>query len=201
VWHAENRYAGGGSDIDLTDLGREQAEKLRRWAVGQSFAAVVVSPVRRAVETASPTAAALHLELEVVDDLREVDFGIAEGRTIDELRRMDAGMVQRFRSDPVEHPFPGAEPPENAAARSAAALRDIARRHAGAAVLVVAHNTLLRLALCSLLDLPVTRYRQLFPRLDNVAITWVAVPGDPAAHAGLLTLNTPPHPTTPAPPE
>jgi len=193
VWHADNRYAGGRSDIDLTDLGREQAEDLRRWAVGQSFAAVVVSPVRRAVETASPTAAALELELEVVDDLHEVDFGIAEGHTIAELSAMDADMVQRFRSDPVRHPFPGAEPPEDAAVRAAAALREVARRHAGEDVLVVAHNTLLRLALCSLLDLPVTRYRQLFPRLDNVAVTRVAVPADPSAPASLLALNVPPH--------
>ena len=193
VWHADNRYAGGRSDIDLTDLGREQAEDLGRWAVGQSFDAVVVSPVRRAVETASPTAAALDLELEVVDDLREVDFGIAEGRTIDELSSMDADMVQRFRSDPVLHPFPGAEPPEEAAVRAGAALREVARRHAGEDVLVVAHNTLLRLALCSLLDLPVTRYRQLFPRLDNVAVTRVAVPADPSAPASLLALNVPPH--------
>lgn len=201
VWHTDNRYAGGGSDVDLTDLGREQAEDLRRWAVGQGFAAVVVSPVRRAIETARPTAMALHLEMEVVEDLREVDFGIAEGRTMHELQDLDAGMAERFRSDPVAHPFPGAEPPERAAARSGAALREVARRHPGAAVLVVAHNTLLRLALCSLLDLPVTRYRQLFPRLENVAITRVAVPQDPAANAGLLTLNAPAHPTTTAPPE
>jgi len=197
VWHGDNRYAGGGSDIDLTDRGREQAETLGRWAVGRAFAAVVVSPVRRAVETARPAATALHLDLEVVADLREVDFGIAEGRTIEELQGMDPAMVRRFRADPVAHPFPGAEPPEDAAARAGAALRGVARRHAGAEVLVVAHNTLLRLALCSLLDLPVARYRQLFPRLDNVAVTRVTVPPDPAAQAGLLTLNAPPHPTIP----
>jgi probable phosphoglycerate mutase len=42
-------------------------------------------------------------------------------------------------------------------------------------VLVVAHNTLLRLGLCVLLGLPVARYRQVFPRLDNVAVTEIAL--------------------------
>ena len=192
VWHADNRYAGGGSDIDLTDLGRDQAATLASWALTQSFDAVVVSPVRRAVETARPAAAALGLEPEVVEALREVDFGVAEGRTVDELLSMDAGMVQRFRADPAAHPFPGAEVPATAASRAAAALREVAGRHVGGEVLVVAHNTLLRLALCALLDLPVGRYRQLFPRLDNAALTRISLPADPSAPAALLTLNAPP---------
>ena len=28
VWHSDNRYAGGSSDIDLTPLGEEQARTL-----------------------------------------------------------------------------------------------------------------------------------------------------------------------------
>lgn len=194
VWHADNRYAGGTSDVDLTELGRQQAETLAGWAETRAFRAVVVSPVRRAQETAHPAARALGLEPEVVEDLREVDFGVAEGRTIEELLDLDAGMVQRFRSDPVAHPFPGAELPDQAAKRADLALRDVAVRHAGGTVLVVAHNTLLRLALCSLLDLPVARYRQLFPRLDNAAVTEIAVPHDPVLPAALLSLNAPPGP-------
>lgn len=163
VWHADNRYAGGSSDIDLTPLGEEQARTLASWAGTQSLDAVVSSPVRRAVETARPSAAALGLDLETVPALREVDFGVAEGRTIDELLAMDAGMVDRFREDPAAHPFPGSEAPAAAADRAASALREVARRHRGGRVLVVAHNTLLRLALCALLDLPVGRYRSLLP--------------------------------------
>ena len=86
VWHADNRYAGGGSDIDLTERGRRQAQDLARWAGTQHVDAVVVSPVRRALETARPAAVALGLPLTVVDDLREVDFGVAEGRTVMTLR-------------------------------------------------------------------------------------------------------------------
>lgn len=195
VWHADNRYAGGTSDIDLTSRGERQAAALAGWVTAQAFDAVVASPVRRALETARPSAAALGQELEVVEDLREVDFGVAEGRTIDELLDMDADMVHRFRADPVAHPFPGAEVPADAAHRAATALREIAARHRGGRVLVVAHNTVLRLALCALLDLPVTRYRQLFPRLENAAITEVAVPHRRDQPAALLALNASPGPS------
>jgi probable phosphoglycerate mutase len=192
VWHADNRYAGGGSDVDLTALGKQQADALAKWARGQHFDAVVVSPVRRAVETAAPTAAALGVDMQIVDDLREVDFGVAEGRTAQELADIDADMVERFKTDPVKHPFPGSESPALAADRAAAALRGVAVAHAGGRVLVVAHNTLLRLAMCALLDLPVARYRSLFPRLENAAITELSVPLDPARPASLLTLNSRP---------
>lgn len=189
VWHGVNRYAGGSSDIDLTPLGEQQAQALAQWSVEYRPTAVISSPVRRAVETAQRSAAAVGVPLQIVEGLREVAFGVAEGRTIDELMATDASMVDRFRSDPAAHPFPGSEPPETAADRAAKALRAIAQDHLGAKVLVVAHNTLLRLALCRLLDLPVARYRELFPRLDNAAISEVSIPAGPDRPASLLSLN------------
>jgi 2,3-bisphosphoglycerate-dependent phosphoglycerate mutase len=186
VWHAENRYAGGHSDIDLTSAGVLQAERLAAWARKRGVDAVVASPLRRAGETARPSALACETELEIIDDLREVGFGVAEGRTLDEL---DPEVAARFRADPAAHPFPGAEPAAAAAERAAETLRAIAARRS--TVLVVAHNTLLRLGLCALIGLPVACYRRVFPRLENGAVTEVAVPADRAAPAALLSLNVP----------
>ena len=191
VWHAENRYAGV-SDIDLTDLGRRQADELAAWAAGRRIDAVASSPVRRALETARPSAAALGVQLTVLDDLREVDFGVAEGRTAGELRGLDPQMMDRFRDDPVAHPFPGAESPQAAADRGSAALRRLAQQHPGGAVLVIAHNTLLRLSMCRLLALPVSDYRRLFPQLDNAALTELEVPLGPRSPASLISLNVHP---------
>lgn len=190
-WHHDNRYAGADSDIDLTETGRAQALALAAFARVTQPQAVISSPVRRALETAYPVAAALGMSLEVVEDLREVAFGLAEGRTAAELDDLDPDIMQRFRHDPVAHPFPGAEPPDVAAKRAADALRAVADRHRGLTVLVVAHNTVLRLAICALLDLPIGRYRQLFPRLDNAAITELRLPTHPGGPASLMSLNLP----------
>lgn len=195
VWHDVNRYAGNRSDIDLTPAGVDQAHLLARWAKAHPPHALVCSPVRRARETAQPAADALGLQVEVDPALREVDFGVAEGHTLTELRDVDESMVQRFTDDPVASPFPGAEPPEDAADRGAAALHRAAVAHPTGRVLVVAHNTLLRLALCRLLDLPVADYRRLFPRLDNGAVTEVDLPADVTAPASLVRLNAPLDPT------
>lgn len=188
VWHAENRYAGI-SDIELSEEGRRQADRLGSWAARHRPTAVVCSPLSRARETAAPSAAALRLPLEAIDDLAETGFGIVEGRTLDELRADDPDAVAAFLRDPARFPFHGSEPPLVAAQRGAAALRALAERYPDGRVLVVAHNTLLRLALCSLLGIDVGRYRAVFPRLDNTALTELRLaPGGPAA---LLNLNVP----------
>lgn len=187
VWHAENRYAGV-SDIALTDRGRAQAEALGRWAAAHPADAIWTSPVSRAVITADPACRVLGLTPHREPDLRECDFGVVEGRTLAEFAAEHPKAAEAFRADPVAHPFPGAEDPRAAAERGAAALRRIAAAHDGERVLVVAHNTLLRLVLCRLLSIPLSEYRRVFPRLRNAAVSEIRMAQGSAA---LLSLNVP----------
>ncbi|MFF7789264.1 histidine phosphatase family protein [Streptomyces sp. NPDC007991] len=188
VWHAENRYAGV-SDIGLTDTGRAQSEALGRWAAAHPVDAVWTSPLSRAVATAEPACRALGLLPRREPGLVECDFGVVEGRTLAEFEAEDPDRAAAFRADPVAHPFPGAEDPTAAAVRGAAALRRITGAHPGGRVLVVAHNTLLRLVLCTLLSIPPGEYRRVFPRLRNAAISELRM--HPDGSAALLSLNVP----------
>jgi probable phosphoglycerate mutase len=129
--------------------------------------------------------AALGLALRVDGDLREVDFGMAEGHRLTDL---DPALAMAFRHDPVAGAFPGAEDPRSAAERGVGPLRRIATRHPDGRTLVVAHNTLLRLVLCSLLGVPLSRYRAVFPQVRNCALTEVRLGRSSAA---LLAYNVP----------
>lgn len=195
IWHAENRYAGV-SDVPLDDIGRVQAAALADWVSRHPHDAVVCSPVSRARQTAAPAAAVLGVEVEVVPALRELDFGAAEGRTLAEMRADDAAAADAFVADPVRHPFPGAEPPHAAAERVLGGLRAVAERYRGGSVLIVGHNTALRLALCAWLGISLSRYRDVLPRLDNAAPTRLRVPADPSRPPALLALNVPTVPDT-----
>ncbi|MEU0072364.1 histidine phosphatase family protein [Streptomyces sp. NPDC006332] len=194
VWHAENRYAGT-SDVSLTDTGRAQAAALGRWAAAHPVDAIWTSPLSRAVVTADPACRALDLTPHREPGLRECDFGVLEGRTLAEFAAEDPAAAEAYRADPVANPFPAAEDPRAAAARGCEALRRIAAAHPGERVLVVAHNTLFRLVLCTLLSIPAGEYRRVFPRLRNTAISELRMNGD--GGAALLSLNVPCEPDLP----
>jgi probable phosphoglycerate mutase len=187
VRHAENRYVGV-SDVALTDEGRAQAEALGRWAAAHPVDAIWTSTMSRAVATAEPACRALGLTAQREPGLRECDFGVVEGRTLAEFELENPVRAKAFQADPVSFPFPEAEDPRTAAARGTRALRRIAAAHPGERVLVVAHNTLLRLVLCTALSIPLGEYRRVLPGLRNGAVTELRMEDGSAA---LLSFNVP----------
>jgi broad specificity phosphatase PhoE len=170
-WHRENRYVSR-TDIGLTNTGCEQARCLARRAAQEGVDLVLCSPLTRALETAKPAVVALGLKLETDERLRELDFGEWEGKTLVEIREEDPDAVRLFEEN-AEHGFTGGEPLSEGAARVLAVFADLSRSHAGRTVLVVAHNTLLRLALCRILGVPLGRYRRVMPRVVNGAVSEV----------------------------
>lgn len=186
-WSVEGRYAGR-SDIPLDEVGLEQAKRLATWAAAAQLDAVRCSPLRRAVATAADAAAAAGVEAVVDERLRELDFGDAEGRPMAELRAAAPDAVAAFERDPARNPLPGGEDPYAAAERAVAALHAAAAAAPGGRVLVVAHNTLLRLALCTLLGIPLGDYRRRLPRIDHDALAELRL--GPAG-AALRSLNAP----------
>ncbi|WP_298207675.1 histidine phosphatase family protein [Ferrimicrobium sp.] len=187
VWHAENRYAGR-SDVALTKRGHEQAELLARWATTAGLDALWCSELGRARETAEPCAKASGLVLRVDSRLNEVDFGHGEGLTAYELRQRFPLELEAFRNDPLRHPLPGGEDPWAATARAVACLAEIVEEVPHGRVLVVTHNSLIRLTLCHLLQIPLSEYRSRFPFLHNCGLSEVRlIDGKPAA---LLQFNS-----------
>jgi broad specificity phosphatase PhoE len=188
VWHAENRYAGS-SDVALTPRGEEQAARLAAWARTAGLAAVWSSTLSRARITAEACSEATGLPLEVDARLCELDFGEGEGLTSAEMSERFPDARAAFVADPAAHPLPGGEDPAAATRRFTECLGEIATKHPDGRVLVVAHSSAIRLALCHLIGVPLKEYRRLFPALRNCALTELRVRDGRAA---LLQFNTPP---------
>lgn len=186
-WHAENRYAGR-SDVALTARGHDQAAALARWASGAGLDAVLTSSLARARDTAGPAAAAAGVEVVVDERLVEVDFGKGDGLTRAEMAAQFPDALGAFLDAPASCPLPGGETGAAAVARARPVLDEVCRGRPGGRVLVVAHQTLLRLVLCDLLGLALDDYRAVFPRLEPAART-VVVPAS-AGPAALRVLNS-----------
>jgi broad specificity phosphatase PhoE len=187
IWHAENRYAGR-TDIPLSARGREQAQWLASWTSSAQLSAIWVSPLLRARETAAPAERATGLIGRVDSRLREIDFGQGEGLTDIEIGRAFPEALAAFLSDPAAHPLPGGEDLYHGAQRAIACFKEIETTNLGGRVLVITHSTLLRLALCQLIGVPLSAYRTVYPLIINGAITEVSLHRD---NASLLQFNVP----------
>ncbi|TDD69301.1 histidine phosphatase family protein [Jiangella aurantiaca] len=183
-WHEGNRYTGS-SDIGIDEVGRAQAETLAAWAKDEPPDALYASDLLRSQQTAAAVAAVTGLAVHTDPRLRELDFGHAEGRTLAELRATDPDAAAAFVRDPVTHHLPGGEHPEAAADRAEQALREIAARHPDQQVLVVCHNTLMRLVVCRLTGIPLRSYRTVLRGLDPTATTQLSFD----AASGVVTLD------------
>ena len=138
----EGRWAGS-TDAPLTDRGIAQAESLASRYDGA--AAVYSSPLARARLTAARLADAHGLEVAVRPDLAELHFGRWENLTSDEVIARYPDEWNRVYVDGHDLARGGdGETAAGAAARLAGALEELARRHPGERVAVVAHGGLIR---------------------------------------------------------
>ncbi|MFI0728387.1 bifunctional RNase H/acid phosphatase [Streptomyces sp. NPDC021225] len=149
----EKRFSGtGGSDPELSPMGRRQAELVAAaLAARGTIQAVVSSPLRRCVGTAEAVAARLGLDVHIEEGLRETDFGAWEGLTFAEVRERHPDDLQAWLASSKAAPTGGGESFAAVARRVAVTRDQLVARYAGRTVLLVTHvtpiKTLVRLAL------------------------------------------------------
>ena len=161
IRHAE-KYFGGHynpqlhhQDEPLTPQGRAMAEKMSGYFTDKNIAAIYVSGYRRTAETIAPTAAKLGLEPSVDERLNEIDNGLIEGLSDAEIQEQYPEVWHAFRERKSDFRFPEGETGEEVRQRIAAFLDEKRRQHADDAIIVVAHDGLIRLLTCYVLGLPV----------------------------------------------
>jgi len=131
------------TDVELTDLGREQAEALRPQLSGVRFDRVWSSPRRRALVTAELAG----FEPEVVEDVVEWNYGAYEGITTQQIRETVPDWTV------WSHPTPGGETAEQVGARLDRVVERA--RSLGGRTLVFAHAHSLRVLAARWLGLEV----------------------------------------------
>jgi broad specificity phosphatase PhoE len=152
-----------------------QAQRTGGWLAGRPLDAVYSSPLLRARQTAEAIACRHGLEPELVDDLIEVDVGLWEGRSWEEIERTDSEAYRLFMTDATVHPYLGGENLSVVAARAVPAMERLAARNVDRTIAVVAHNVVNRLCLAHLLKSPLARYRSI-PQ-DNCGVNLLRYEG------------------------
>ncbi|WP_329465453.1 bifunctional RNase H/acid phosphatase [Streptomyces sp. NBC_01431] len=183
----EKRFSGsGGTDPELSAVGRGQAERAAAALAGRgTVQAIVSSPLRRCRETAAVVAARLGLDVRIEEGLRETDFGAWEGLTFAEVRERYPDDLDAWLASAKSAPTGGGESFATVARRVAAARDRLIAGYPGRTVLAVTHvtpiKTLVRLALGAP---PESLFRM---ELSAAALSEVAYYGD--GNASVRGLN------------
>lgn len=157
IRHGENDVmsrglAGRLPEVHLNQTGRRQAVKLAATLADFPLKAIYSSPLERAIETAEPTAAALHLEVQVRPGLNEIDYGALQGKTYPQARRFK--VWRTVREDPARAHFPEGESFSEAQQRVLAEVEAIAAAHDEKDVIAIfTHADVIRLCLIHYLNM------------------------------------------------
>jgi broad specificity phosphatase PhoE len=145
VRHASTTWSGrrycGRSDPPLSHAGRGEAAALaaRLAMTLPSGTTLISSPSRRALATAEAIAIAGDVRaIECDERWSETDFGLAEGRTFEELERLAPATAAALRGGAMDIDWPDGETSALLAERVAAALGELVA--AGRPAVVVTHG-------------------------------------------------------------
>ncbi len=159
------------SGVGLSEQGVAQAAALADRLADQAIAAVLSSPVQRAIETAAPVAGRLGLPVQVDPAFEEVDFGRWTGLRFDALATDPAWTDwNRLRSIAA---CPGGETMHAAQSRALEGLRRLRSAHPDQTVLVFSHADIIKTLLAPALNLPLDRLYRL--TVDPASISTLVV--------------------------
>lgn len=153
----------GALDVGLSPAGADHARRLAPAVAALDPVALHTSPRRRATDTAAALAAASGLPPEILDGIRELDFGAFEGRHYDDLRLEFPDLYQQWMTEPTSVRFPGGECFADLRDRAVTALRSVLSAHDSATTVLVTHGGVVRALLAHALGM---RDRDVF-RLDQ----------------------------------
>jgi phosphoserine phosphatase len=175
-WHDPERFRGR-AELALSDLGRRQA-RAAALAVATTWKpdAVYTSPLGRCRDTAAAIAAPFRLAVQPVEALADIDYGAWQGLTWEEAAAQWPAEIERWRRAPHLASIPGGETLAALVSRTSAAFYDLLRRHPAETLVIISHDSVNRVLLLQVLELPLSRYWHL--RQDPCGLSTLSFDND-----------------------
>jgi len=142
AWNRDARIQGQ-IDIPLNDTGLWQAERTAAALSDEPIDALYASDLSRARQTADAIARLRGLTLRLHPGLRERSFGAFQGRTWTELEQEHPDVVRAWKARVPDFAPPGGESLLTLRERVEGTFAELAARHPGGQIAVVAHGGVL----------------------------------------------------------
>lgn len=166
-WNGEGRLVGQ-TDVELGEMGREQAQRLKVRFKEHRFDAVYSSDLSRARETARVVFGREEIRLD--GRLREMDYGSLQGKVRSKFSDLERQAYLSCRDNVRCVPAPGGESWCDLEARVTAWLKSLPSE---GRVVAFTHGTTIRCAVFTLTA--ASDARNWSVRLGNTSVTWLAL--------------------------
>ena len=160
----------GHMDMDLTELGKKQAEKVTSYFKDVEVDAIFSSDLLRAYHTACPLAKLKNLPIIKCPNMREIFAGEWEGKTYSQLEDEFADSYGVWRRQIGLAQCPSGESVAQLQQRIRACVEDIVRRHPNETVCVATHATPIRVMECVWTGTPLENMHTI-PWVSNASVT------------------------------
>jgi len=195
VRHLQTDLAGrfcGHSDPELNEQGRRQVPNLLKTLSEYAIQRVYASDLRRAQQTAETVAKHFKAELHVRSGLREIDFGLWEGLSWNEIEVRDPIAANHWMGAYPDATAPEGEPIQQFQLRVRQEVDSLLREATSCTSAVVTHAGFMRAALTCLCEVSEqeawsrTKEYGSVVALDTIGLTRLKIhdlQGDPASAA------------------
>ena len=166
-WNAESR-AQGSMNVQLTENGINQARSLANRIQHYPIDVIYSSDLDRAYETAKIIGKKINLEVNILNELREMSFGKWEGLTMAEIQQKYRDHYIVWRSTPHQAKIPDGEKLLDVQTRSLKAVHQLLKRHKDQNILIVSHGVTIKSMILGLMDIELSNFYKI--KQDNACL-------------------------------
>ena len=166
----------GQTDVNLSSKGLERVARLAQLLKSEGINEIYTSSLNRAVTTAKIISKEVCVPVNVVSDIREIDFGDCEGLTFEALEITFPQTHAEYLAQGDNVVFPGGESFAGFRFRILNWLNKLIESRNDETILIVTHGGGVRVILCELLGWPVDTFWKI--RQDYCGTSVIGIYGD-----------------------
>ncbi|MBW1716400.1 MAG: histidine phosphatase family protein [Deltaproteobacteria bacterium] len=166
-WSDQKRYCGF-TDIELNEKGRWQARRLATRLQEEKIHRIYSSDMKRTLQCAKIVFK--HKPVEGLFHLREMNFGVFEGLTYQDIMEKYPLVYRNWLENPLDTAIPQGESLHSLAARVGTGLREILSQNSNKAVAVFTHGGPIRVILTDILKVDLKEIWRIEPRIASLSI-------------------------------
>lgn len=183
-WNILGKFQGS-TDIPLSNEGIRQAFMLKE-RLKSDFDYIFSSPLKRAYETAKILCDESGKQVSIAEEIREINFGEWEGLTVKGIAEKYPDIFNQWRNDKREGKFCGGDMSTlNASIRAKNCIMEIANKHKGKKIVIVAHGGIIKAGLIGIFEWDMSMYHKM--ALGNTCVNTITFNDD--MKPALLGLN------------